>query len=285
MAAPASTRCAPTPCRRAGCSTPPQAAGLRVMVGLPWEQHVAFLDDRRRAARSIERACATAVARLRRATRPSSATRSATRSPRRSCAGTAAAGSSGSSSGSAARSERRTRRARHLRQLPDHRVPRSCRSSTSSASTSTSRQRRASTAYLARLQNLAGDRPLRAGRDRARQPPQRRATPRPSVLDWQMRTAFRPAAAPAPSSSRGPTSGTAAVTTIEDWDFGLDRPRAAAQAGARRRAARPSPSAVPRPDVAGRADLGRRLHATTATRRCAELPGGPRRARLPATTR
>src|SRR5436190_23438621 len=41
-----------------------QRHGLRVMVGLPWEQHIAFLDDRRRA-RSIEervragvRACA-----------------------------------------------------------------------------------------------------------------------------------------------------------------------------------------------------------------------------------
>lgn len=30
-----------------------QQYGLSVMVGLPWEQHVAFLDDRR-TARSIE---------------------------------------------------------------------------------------------------------------------------------------------------------------------------------------------------------------------------------------
>src|SRR5713226_407801 len=30
-----------------------QRHGLRVMVGLPWEQHIAFLDDRKRA-RSIE---------------------------------------------------------------------------------------------------------------------------------------------------------------------------------------------------------------------------------------
>src|SRR5207244_884612 len=34
--------------------------GLRVMVGLPWEQHVAFLDDRRRV-RDIERRVAEGV--------------------------------------------------------------------------------------------------------------------------------------------------------------------------------------------------------------------------------
>ena len=113
--------------------------GLRVMVGLPWEQHVAFLDEP--GARRVDRAsaCARACARAR-ATPRCSATRSATRSPPRSCAGTAASGSSASSSGSTeAAKDEDPERARHLRQLPEHRVPRSCRSSTSSASTSSSR--------------------------------------------------------------------------------------------------------------------------------------------------
>ena len=42
-----------------------QRHGLRVMVGLPWEQHVAFLDDRGRAE-AIERRVREGVARLRR---------------------------------------------------------------------------------------------------------------------------------------------------------------------------------------------------------------------------
>jgi GT2 family glycosyltransferase len=35
-----------------------QDAGLRVMVGLPWEQHIAFLDDKKRARDIEERVCA-----------------------------------------------------------------------------------------------------------------------------------------------------------------------------------------------------------------------------------
>ena len=58
--------------------------GLSVLVGLPWEQHVTFLDDRRQS-RSIDAAGRARVCQ-------SWATRSATRSRRRSCAGTGAAG-------------------------------------------------------------------------------------------------------------------------------------------------------------------------------------------------
>ena len=87
--------CAPTRSRRAGCSTWRSEHGLCVMVGLPWEEHVTFLDDRERDRRDrgarARDACAPAPA-----IRRSSATRSATRSRPRSCAGTAAAGSSAS---------------------------------------------------------------------------------------------------------------------------------------------------------------------------------------------
>ena len=69
------------------------------MVGLPWEQHVTFLDDRGRATLDRASACARRCGPAR-ATRRSSATRSATRSRPRSSAGTAATGSSASSSGS-----------------------------------------------------------------------------------------------------------------------------------------------------------------------------------------
>ena len=42
--------------------------GLRVMVGLPWSQHVAFLDDRR-LRRAIRRELVGTVARARRSSR------------------------------------------------------------------------------------------------------------------------------------------------------------------------------------------------------------------------
>ena len=37
--------CASSPCRRSGCSTWRPTTGLRVLVGIPWAQHVTFLDD------------------------------------------------------------------------------------------------------------------------------------------------------------------------------------------------------------------------------------------------
>ena len=94
-----------------------------VMVGLPWEQHVTFLDDRARAAVDRASACARACAPAP-AIRRSSATRSATRSRRRSCAGTAAAGSSASWSGStdAAKDEDPAALVTYVN-YPDHRVP------------------------------------------------------------------------------------------------------------------------------------------------------------------
>src|SRR4051812_30241391 len=83
-----------------------QLHGLYVMVGLPWEQHVAFLDTRKRR-RSIEnhvregvRACAG---------HPALLAFTVGRSRRRSCGGTVAARSSGSWSASTVRSRTRTR--------------------------------------------------------------------------------------------------------------------------------------------------------------------------------
>jgi hypothetical protein len=66
-------------------------------------------------------------------------------------------------------------------------------------------------AYLARLQNLVGERPLvmsEIGLDSFRNGQRKQA----EVLDWQIRTPSRPAA-PARSSSPGPTSGIAAAPT------------------------------------------------------------------------
>lgn len=57
-------RFALTPCRRVGFLILPNGTALRILVGLPWEQHIAFLDDKNRArdieerVRSGVRACA-----------------------------------------------------------------------------------------------------------------------------------------------------------------------------------------------------------------------------------
>ena len=184
--------------------------GLRVMIGLPWEQHVAFLDDRRGRG-SIERRVGDGV-RAAPGTRPSSATRSGTRSRPRSSAGTAGAASSGSSSVCATPSRTRIpTRSRHLRELPDHRVPRAA----------LPRLR-----VLQRVPRVAGAPrglsgapaeprgrpPAGHGRDRARQPPARRgragARARLAGADdvrGRVRRSVRVRA--------GPTSGTAAVST------------------------------------------------------------------------
>ena len=143
-------------------------------------------------ARSIERAGAREASAPAPAIRRSSATRSATRSPPRSCAGTAGAGSSASCERlyDAAKDED-PERARHLRQLPEHRVPPAARSSTSSASTSSSSPGPQFESYLARLQNIAGDRPAAGHRDRPRQPLRNAEEAQARALDWQVRTRVR----------------------------------------------------------------------------------------------
>ena len=219
--------------------------------------------------------------------RRSSATRSATRSRRRSCAGTASARSSASSSASTGRRRRRTRR----RSSPTSTTPRpstsSCRSSTSSAFNVFLEDEDAFEAYLARLQNLSGDRPLlitEVGLDSRRNGEEAQA----EALDWQVRHAFATGARRrlrllldrrvAPRRARR-----------DDWDFGLvDRERRPKPAlAAVRERLRRSALLRRRPLAAG---LGGRLHpqrrsarSPSASTGCAalELPGlrGDRRRR------
>ena len=164
----------------------------------------------------------------------------------------------------------------------------SCRSSTSSASTSTSSR----TQTLRRLPRAAAEprrRPAAAhGRDRPRQPAQRR----------ERRRRERSTGRCAPRSRPG-CAGTFVFAwtdewhrgghDIEDWDFGLTDARAAAQAGAARGRARLRRRAVS-PATAVAAHLGRRLQlqrrAHASRQRCdgaaaARLPGlrGDRRRR------
>ena len=79
--------------------------------------------------------------------------------------------------------------------------------------------------YMARLQNLSGDRPLlitEFGID-SRRNGARAAGADPGVAGPPR---LRHRRRRRPSSSPGPTSGTAAATTCDDWDFGLvDRER------------------------------------------------------------
>ena len=254
--------------------------GLRVMVGLPWEQHVAFLDEPAPRARDRARACATASRAVRRPPRAARATRSATRSRRRSSAGTApraverflarlydAAKDGGPG------------RARHLRQLSRRPSTSSCRSSTSLCFNVYLESRDRLEAYLARLQNLAGDRPLvwpRSGSTAAATARRRRR----ARSTGRSRTAFAARRAPGRSSSPGPTSGTAAATTSTTGTSASSRRDRAAEAGARRGRATRSPSCPSRRDRAGRA-ISVVVCSYNGARTIRDMPGGLARARLP----
>ena len=210
--------------------------GLRVMVGLPWEQHVAFLDDRPGAALDRASACASGV---------------------RACAGHPAVlcyAVGNEIPAPIVRWHGRRRVERFLERLCTRRARR--RTPTRSSRTSTIRAPstsacRSSTSsrfnvYLerptrARAATWHGCRTSRAsGRSLlaeigAGQPPQRRGRARRtrSAGSSAPRSA---AAAPARSSSPGRTSGTAAATRSRDWDFGLtDRDRRPKPALAARR--------------------------------------------------
>ena len=132
--------------------------GLWVMAGLPWEQHITFIDEPGRVA-SIERQVREGVRAC--AGHPAfCASRSGTKSRPRSCAGTGGSASSVSSSGCIARPSKRTR----MRSSP--------MSTTRAPSTCTCpfidvccfnvflEAGSAFESYLSRLQNIAGDRPL-----------------------------------------------------------------------------------------------------------------------------
>ena len=237
------------------------------MVGLPWEQHVAFLGDRSRAA-AIDRPRSRTGVRAVPVIPRCSASRSATRSRRRSSAGTEAAASSASSSGSAPRCARRTRtRFVTYVNYPEHRVPPRCRSSTSSL------QRLPGATSGVESRTSAGSRTSPASSRSllaelgARQPPQRDRAARRTPCGSQVDAAF----------SAGCAGTFVFAWTDEwhrgedevlDWDFGLTdrarRPKPALEAVARPLRGR---SATPRTDSAVR--LGRRLHPQRRPRRCA----------------
>ena len=154
----------------------------------------------------------------------------------------------------------------------------SCRSSTSSASTSSSSPGPQFESYLARLQNIAGDRPLlvtETGLD-SRRNGEERAGARRSTGRCAPRS---PPAAPGCSCSRGPTSGTAAASTSRT---GTSASSTASASPSRRwpPSARRSPRRPFRADPAVAADLGRRLRLQQRDD-AAGLPRRPARARLP----
>jgi glycosyltransferase involved in cell wall biosynthesis len=201
--------------------------GLRVLVGLPWEQHVAFLDDRA-LVRSIE---------------------SRVRAGVRACSGHPALlaytiGNEVPAPIVRWHGGRRTERfLRRLHEATKEEDPGSLATYVNFPSTEyldlsfvdflsfnvylESQERLA--AYLARLQNIAGDRPLvmaEIGLDSRRNGEGKQA----EVLDWQVATAFSSGCAGAfvfawtDEWHRGGHD-------IEDWDFGLTtrdrRPKAA----------------------------------------------------------
>ncbi len=190
--------------------------GLRVMVGLPWEQHVAFLDDAGRAD-DIERRVREGV---------------------RACAGHPAVlcfAIGNEIPASIVRWHGRRRVERFLERLYRAAKAEDPQALVTYVNFPTTEYlqlpfldlacfnvyletRERLEAYLARLQNLAGEKPLlmaEIGLDSLRNGLQKQA----ESLEWQVRTAFAagcapsPPAAPAPSPLPGPTSGTAAATT------------------------------------------------------------------------
>ena len=191
--------------------------GLFVMVGLPWEQHVTFLDDRGRA-RSIERRVREGV---------------------RACAGHPAVlcyAIGNEIPASIVRWHGRSRVARHLERLYHAAKDEDPGGLVSYVNFPTTEylslpfldfvcfnvyleDRGRLSAYLTRLQNLAGDLPVvmaEIGLDSRRNGEERQA----EVLDWQVRTAFAAGCAGAfvfawtDEWHRGGYE-------IEDWDFGL----------------------------------------------------------------
>ena len=205
----------------------------------------------------------------------------------------APAGSSASSSGSTdAAKDEDPERARHLRQLPDAPSTSSSRSSTSSASTSTS-SRGDRVRGLPRAAAEPRRRPAAGhGRDRPRQPPQRRGGAGAGAR-LAGRAPRSPPAAPGAFVFAWTDEWHRGGFDIDDWDFGLvDRERAARSRRSPRSARRSPTLPLPRRAATGRAisvvvcTLQRRAHAaataSTALRaaRLSRLRGDRRRRRL-----
>ena len=243
-----------------------QDHGLHVLVGLPWEQHVAFLDERA-ARRGRSRAgCARACGPVP-GIRRFSATRSATRSPP-----------------PIVRWHGPRRVERFIERLADV-------AQEEDPDALVTYVNYPSTEYLELpFLDLVCFNVYLESRRAPRRVPRPPAEPAPGTArsSWREigldsrrngdeRQAQRarlagaaapsPPAAPALSSSPGPTSGTAAATTCDDWDFGLTDARPAAQAGAGRACAAafarlPFPQSHAWPaHLRGRVQLQRRAHA------------------------
>ena len=163
--------------------------GLRVMVGLAWEQHVAFLDDRTRGPihrgagprRGTNLRWSPGDPLLRDWQRDPGLDRAlAWRAPGGAIPGAALSRRESRGSGSP----------RHVRQLPLDRVPSARLRRLRLLQRLPRVTRTSSFAYLARLQNLAGDRPLllaEVGLDSRRNGEAEQA----SDLDWQITHALR----------------------------------------------------------------------------------------------
>ena len=265
-----STRSASTRLLPAGSSTSALEHGLRVMVGLPWEQHVAFLDDRGLAP-SIEdelRARCPSVRRpprrsvLRRRERDPGADRPLARR-----------GAGSSASSSSCTRPRRTR-------IPDALVTYVNYPSTEYLHLpfldlvcfNVFLEAERAARCLPRPAPEPRRRPPAAPRrDRPGQPPTRRGARRRPALGWQIRASFA-AGAPARSSSRWTDEWHRGGYDIEDWDFGLvDRTRdAEARArgrprGVRRRPVSESTSTWPRISVVVCTLQRRRARSATAS--------------------
>ena len=115
-------------------------------------------------------------------------------------------------------------------------------------------------AYLARLQHIAGHKPLLLAEAGRRQHPRRRRTVRPRSPRCTCAPRSRKAPA-ARSPSRGPTNGGAAAIDVDDWAFGLVDRAAPRRSRRRRPSRRPSPTRrfPPRRGSSVAARLGRRL--------------------------
>ena len=137
-----------------------------------------------------------------------------------------------------------------------------------------------SSAYLARLQNLAGDRPLLMAELGLDSRAQRRGRAGRASSTGSSAPPSRPAA-PARSSSPGPTSGTAAATTSTTGTSASPTATAAPKPALAAVARRLRRGAVPAPTRDWPRDLGRRLHATTARARIRETPRGAARLDYP----
>ena len=221
-----------------GCWTTAAAAGLRVLVGIPWAQHVTFLDDSA-VQREILRSDRRRGARPATGTRRSSPISSATRSRPTWCAGTAPSGCAHSCKRLVAMvKEADPGRARQLRQFSVDRIPHCRFHRFPVLQRLSARRARVPPLSLAAAQSR-GRPPARADRVRHQFDPRGRGRSRRASCRGRSAPRSR-WAPPAPSSSPGPTNGSPAAmrsrTGPSAWSIATRAPKPAfaAVAGALR---------------------------------------------------